>query len=95
LKRVREANLVIIDDLMFMAMDQQEANYFFHLINDLHEKSSVIITSNKTPKEWAGLIGDPAITAAILDRILHKSEIIHLTGDSYRMKNRQSLFGKK
>ena len=92
MKRIRHANLVIIDDLMFMAMDQQEANQFFHLINDLYNQSSIILTSNKAPKEWGELLGDPAITTAILDRIIHRAEIIHLTGDSYRMKHRTSIF---
>lgn len=92
LKRIRNADLTIIDDLMFMAMDQQEANLFFHLINDLYNKSSIILTSNKAPKEWGELLGDPAITTAILDRIIHRSEIIHLNGDSYRMKHRTSIF---
>lgn len=92
MKRIRSANLVIIDDLMFMAMDQKEANLFFHLINDLYNKSSIILTSNKAPKEWGELLGDPAITTAILDRIIHRAEIIHLNGDSYRMKHRTSIF---
>jgi transposase-like protein len=39
------------------------------------------------------LVSDPAITTAILDRIIHKSEVIHLTGDSYRLKHRQTIFG--
>jgi DNA replication protein DnaC len=78
MKRIREADLVIIDDLMFMAMDQQEANMFFHLINDLYNQSAIILTSNKAPKEWGELLGDQAITTAILDRILHRVEIIHL-----------------
>lgn len=93
LKRLRESNLVIIDDLMFMAMDQREANLFFHLINDLYNQTSIILTSNKGPSEWGELFGDPAITTAILDRIIHRSEVIHLSGDSYRMKNRISIFG--
>ncbi|MDE3837800.1 ATP-binding protein [Bacillus methanolicus] len=92
IKRIRSADLIIIDDLMFMAMDQHEANLFFHLINDLYNKSSIILTSNKAPKEWGELLGDPAITTAILDRILHKAEIIHLNEDSYRMKHRSSIF---
>lgn len=90
--RIRDADLVIIDDLMFMAMDQHEANLFFHLINELYNKSSIILTSNKAPKEWGELLGDPAITTAILDRIIHRAEIIHLNGDSYRMKHRTSIF---
>jgi DNA replication protein DnaC len=92
IKRIRDANLLIIDDLMFMAMDHHEANLFFHLINDLYNKSSIILTSNKAPKDWGELLGDPAITTAILDRIIHRAEIIHLNGDSYRMKHRTSIF---
>lgn len=40
MKRIRDANLVIIDDLMYMAMDTREANLFFHLINNLYDKAS-------------------------------------------------------
>lgn len=94
-KRVLAADLVIIDDIMFMAMDQREANLFFHLINQLYDRASVIFTSNKGPEEWGELIGDPGITTAILDRIIHRVEIIHLNGDSYRMKHRTTIFGKE
>ncbi|MEQ6376782.1 IS21-like element helper ATPase IstB [Bacillaceae bacterium S4-13-56] len=94
MKRIKEADLVIIDDLMFMAMDKQEANMFFHLINDLYNQSSIILTSNKGPKEWGELLGDQAITTAILDRILHRVEIIHLNEDSWRMKHRSTIFGQ-
>ncbi|WP_153834894.1 IS21-like element helper ATPase IstB [Gracilibacillus thailandensis] len=93
MKRIRNANLVIIDDLMFMAMDQREANLFFHLINDLHDNASIILTSNKGPGEWGELLGDQGITTAILDRILHRVEVIQFHDeDSYRMKNRTSIF---
>lgn len=95
MKRIRNADLVIIDDLMFMAMNQSEANLFFHLINELYNTTSIILTSNKAPKEWGELLGDPAITTAILDRIMHRVEIIHLNGDSYRMKHRTSIFEKE
>lgn len=95
MKRIRDADLVIIDDLMFMAMNQQEANMFFHLINDLYNQSSIVLTSNKAPNEWGELLGDQAITAAILDRILHRVEIIHLNEDSYRMKHRSTIFGQE
>lgn len=69
---------------MFMAMDRYEANLFFQFINKLYGQSSIILTSNKGLNDLAELLGDPAITTAILDRILHKSEIIQLQGDSYR-----------
>lgn len=93
MKRIRDSNLVIIDDLMFMAMDNREANLFFHLINDLYDRSSVILTSNKSPNEWGELLGDPGITTAILDRIIHRAEVINFReNESYRMKHRSTIF---
>lgn len=94
-KRILKSDLVIIDDLMYMAMDRHEANLFFHLINELYDQSTLILTSNKGPKDWGELLGDPGITTAILDRILHRAEVIHLNGDSYRMKYRQTVFGSE
>jgi DNA replication protein DnaC len=92
-KRMVGSDLVIIDDLMFMAIDRHEANLFFQLINKLYGQTSIIITSNKGPEDWGEILGDPAITTAILDRLIHKSEVVHLSGDSYRLKHRQTIFG--
>lgn len=95
LKRIRQSDLLIIDDLMYMAMDQREANLLFHLINHLYERSSIILTSNKSPEQWTELIGDEGITTAILDRLLHRVEIINLNNESFRMKNRVGIFDEK
>lgn len=92
LKRIRSAGLVIIDDLMYLAMDSYEANLFFQLVNHLYEQCSVILTSNKAPDQWSELMGDQGITTAILDRLLHRVEVIQMDGDSYRMKNKQKIF---
>ena len=93
MNRIVKSDLVIIDNLMFMAMEKHEANLFFQLINRLYGQTSIIITSNKGPEDWGELLGDPAITTAILDRIVHKCEVINLCGDSYRLKHRKSIFG--
>lgn len=95
MNRIRKADLVIIDDLMYMAMDQNEANLFFHLVNHLYERSSIILTSNKGPENWGELLGDQGITTAILDRLLHRSEVLHFDGPSHRIKYRESLFETK
>ena len=94
IKRIVSSDLVIIDDLMFMAMENEEANLFFQFINKLYNQSSIIVTSNKGPKDWGDILGDQAITTAILDRIMHRSEVINLTGKSYRIQNRETIFGK-
>lgn len=66
---------------------------FFQLINKLYGQTSIIITSNKGPEDWGELLGDPAITTAILDRIVHNCEVVNLHGDSYRLKHRETIFG--
>lgn len=92
IKRLQASDLVIIDDLLYMTMDQREANLFFQVINYLYERSSIILTSNKSPEEWRELMGDEGITTAILDRLLHRVEVVSINGESYRMKNRKNLF---
>lgn len=93
-KKLCKAHLIVIDDIMMIAIARQDANAFFHFINQLHERTSFIITTNKSPKEWAETIGDEVITTALLDRILYRCEIIKLSGESYRMKHRQTIFEK-
>jgi DNA replication protein DnaC len=92
LKQIRNANLVIIDEVGFLPISAQEANLFFQLVSGLYEQSSLIVTSNKGFDEWPEFFGDPVITTAILDRLVHHSELFNLTGDSYRVTHRNTIF---
>lgn len=91
-KRIMRAHLLVIDDIMMFPVTQQDGVAFFNLINELHDKTSIIITTNKSPKEWADVLKDAVLTTALLDRILFRCEIIKLTGKSYRMENRKTIF---
>lgn len=88
------ANLLAIDDIMVLPSHKEDAAGFFSLINALHEKASVIITTNKAPTEWAETLSDQVIATALLDRLLYHCEVIKLTGGSYRMQNRKTIFQK-
>ncbi|GAI71162.1 MAG: AAA domain-containing protein [Bacteroidetes bacterium] len=91
-KLVLKADLLVIDDLMMFPIEKNVANQLFNLINNLHERASIIITTNKSPKQWAKVLDDEVLATAILDRLLYRCEIINLTGDSFRLKNRKSIF---
>ncbi len=91
-KRIMKSHLLVIDDIMMFPINQQDAIAFFNLINDLHDKASLIITTNKSPKQWADVLKDTVLTTALLDRILHRCEVIKLEGKSYRMENRKTIF---
>jgi DNA replication protein DnaC len=94
-KRIIKSHLLVIDDIMMFPVTQADAVAFFNLINELHDKTSLIITTNKSPKEWADVLKDSVLTTALLDRILYRCEIIKLTGKSYRMENRRNIFDDK
>jgi DNA replication protein DnaC len=90
--RIMKANLLVIDDIMMFPVSKDDAVAFFNLINELHQRTSLIITTNKAPIEWAEVLQDKVLTTALLDRILYRCEIIKLEGNSYRMKNRKTIF---
>ena len=58
---------------------------FFQFVPYRYEKSSPIITSNKSFSNWQELLGDPVIASAILDRLLHHCRVINIKGHSYRL----------
>ncbi len=91
-KRLTEAQLIIIDDVMSLPLNREDGNRFFVFINQVFETSSFIITTNKSPAEWAKSLDDETLATAILDRLLYKCQLIQFSGNSYRMKNRQTIF---
>lgn len=91
-KRLLKAHLLVIDDIMMFALDKKQAVSLFNFINHLHEKASFIVTTNKSPEDWVKMLDDEVIATAILDRLLYHCEVIRLTGKSYRMKNRKTIF---
>ncbi len=91
LHRLRSSDLVIIDEIGFLPITKQEANMFFQVVSQLYENTAIIITSNKGFDEWPEFIGDPVITTAILDRLIHNSELFNMKGESYRLKNRNTI----
>jgi len=87
--------LLIIDEIGYLPMDVHGANLFFQLIARRYEKSSTIFTSNKTFSQWNEIFADVTIASAILDRVLHHCTVIHIKGESYRLKERKEYMKQK
>lgn len=78
--------LVIVDEVGYLPVDSQEAYLFFQFVSYRYEKSSTIITSNKSFTDWQELFGDQVVAAAILDRLLHHCKVVNIKGHSYRLR---------
>ncbi|MCB2300269.1 IS21-like element helper ATPase IstB [Clostridium tagluense] len=89
--KIHSSDLVIIDEVGYLPITRDEANLFFKLVSELYEQTSIVITSNKGFEDWNELLGDPALTTAILDRLTYKCELFNITGKSYRLEHRQSI----
>lgn len=82
-------------EMVLFPVKKEDAVAFFNLVNLLHEHTSVIITTNKAPTEWAETLEDTVLASALLDRLLYKCEVIRLKGTSYRMENRKTIFKRE
>lgn len=95
LKILSKYKVLIIDEIGYLPMDIQGANLFFQLIAKRYEKSSTILTSNKSFSQWNDVFSDVTIASAILDRILHHCTVINIKGESYRLKERKEVMKQK
>ncbi|HKM40333.1 MAG TPA: IS21-like element helper ATPase IstB [Patescibacteria group bacterium] len=95
LKHFSKYKLLIIDEIGYLPIDKQGANLLFQLINKRYEKNSTIITTNQPFSKWGEVFSDVTLANAILDRLIHHSSIIKITGPSYRLKGKMDLFESK
>lgn len=85
-KAYLSSSLVVVDEVGYLPVTTEEAYLFFQFVSHRYERSSTIITSNKSFGDWQELFGDPVIATAILDRLLHHSRVVNIKGHSYRLK---------
>lgn len=89
LERLGRIPLLIVDEVGYIPFDPEAAALFFQLISSRYERSSLIVSSNKSFSAWAEIFGDTVAVAAMVDRLIHHAEVIVLKGDSYRLRGKQ------
>ena len=86
ISKIERQHLLILDDFGIQPLDAQSRNALMELIEDRHEKSAIIITSQVPVSKWFEVIGEQTIADAILDRIVHNAHRLELKGESLRRK---------
>lgn len=79
--------LLVIDELGYLAMKSEAAAALFQVISQRYLKSSIILTTNRgIGPAWGQIFDDPMVAVAMLDRLLHRAAVLQIDGESYRMR---------
>ncbi|PKG21518.1 IS21-like element helper ATPase IstB [Niallia nealsonii] len=85
-KQIEKLDLLILDELGYIPLHKQGAELLFQVIAMCYETKSIIITTNLQFGQWNHIFGDPILTEAVIDRLIHHSHLIVFKGDSHRYK---------
>lgn len=88
LKKLLAPDLLIIDDFGLSALTMTQAEEFYEIIAERHQRGSIIITSNRPPGDWLSLFPDQVMANSAMDRLAHRAHHVAMKGDSYRKKTR-------
>ena len=83
---IAKTDLLVLDDYGLMPLNQEKRHDFLEILEDRHNLKSTLVTSQLPIEHWHEQIGDPTLADAILDRLVHSSHKIKLTGESMRKK---------
>lgn len=90
LRQFVQPALLIIDEVGYLPVSKEGANFLFQVVAKRYETGSIILTSNKSFADWGEILGDSVIASAILDRLLHHSTVFNIRGgDSYRLREKK------
>ena len=84
--RFLKYDLVILDELGYISFDKEGAELLFTNLSLRAGRKSTIITTNLSFERWDEIFQDPIMTAAMTDRLTHKSYMVNMNGNSYRLK---------
>lgn len=91
LRKLAAPEVLILDDFGIKPLTPQQFQDLYDVIDERGEGKSIIITSQVPVENWSEVIADPVVCEAITDRIVHKSQIVQMKGESYRKNRKNNL----
>jgi len=87
--------LLIIDELGYLSYDGRHADLLYEVVSRRYESKPILITTNKPFAEWAEVFPNATSVVTIVDRLVHRSEILQIDGESYRLKESKEEAAKR
>lgn len=86
IKTYARADLLVIDELGYLATSNKHADLLFHVVNERYQSKPILLTTNKSVEEWADVFPGASSLVGIVDRLVHHSHILSIDAESYRLK---------
>ncbi|WP_027964695.1 IS21-like element helper ATPase IstB [Halalkalibacillus halophilus] len=86
MKQIEQLDLLVLDELGYIPLHKEGAELLFQVISMCYENKSIVITTNLQFGQWNHVFGDPILTEAVIDRLIHHSHLLVFSGDSFRYK---------
>jgi DNA replication protein DnaC len=84
LKIYTGCDVLVLDELGYLPIDKLGADLIFQVVSRRYERGSIVLTTNRAPKEWGKVFNDATVASAVLDRLADRSDIVVIEGRSYR-----------
>jgi DNA replication protein DnaC len=95
LRRYLEPRLLVIDEVGYLGSTAKHADLLFQLVSQRYQEKSSILTTNKPFSEWNQVFPNAGCIVSLVDRLLHKAEVVEIQGESYRFKEAQERQARK
>ena len=95
LRRFTQPQLLAIDEVGYLNYDNRYADLLFEVVTRRYLNRPIILTTNKPFGEWADVFSSAACVVTLVDRLIHRSELITLDGESYRLKEAKERSAKR
>lgn len=77
---------MVIDEVGYLSYSNRHADLLFELISRRYQHNSTIVTTNRPFAEWSEVFPNAACVVSLVDRLMHRAEVIAIDGESYRLK---------
>ena len=91
IRKLLRVDLLIIDDFALQPMDSVDTADVYELIVERHRAAATVVTSNREPVEWLGLMADPLLAQSAIDRLQSAAYELVLDGESYRGRQKPTV----
>jgi DNA replication protein DnaC len=95
LQRYAHPQLLVVDEVGYLSYDSRYADLFFEVVTRRYQNRSVVITTNKAFSAWNEVFPNAACVVTLVDRLVHRAEILSIEGESYRLKEAKERAAKK